>query len=181
MRPHPRRHNEFTKNASVTVKENIRPKRTVHYLKDPGETSLPKRDRIKPHDLIARDRPNNKSLEDDKFDGRGSQPMTPTALASIGLLEQVTICPARPAPRVDIGRELDRYGFVSQLGLIDHGSQEALCIVVVITAPNFDDARQQYHLPLMIPLVLYAILHHADHSISDLVPFGSRTSKMAIA
>ncbi len=73
-----------------------------------------------------------------------------TALASIGLSEEIAICPSRPAPRVDISRELDRDGFVSRLRLIDHGSQEALRVVVIITAPNFDDARQQHHLPFVI-------------------------------
>ena len=48
----------------------------------------------------------------------------------------------RPAPRVDIGRELDGDGFLSRLCLVDYGSQEALRILVIITAPNFDDARQ---------------------------------------
>jgi hypothetical protein len=91
--------------------------------------------------------------------------MIPPALASIGLLEEVTIGPARSAPRVDIGRELDGDGFISRLSLIDHGSQEALRVVIIITAPNFDDARQQHHLPLTIPLVPCATVHHADHSI----------------
>jgi hypothetical protein len=86
-------------------------------------------------------------------------------MSSIGLSEEVTICPARPAPRVDIVRELHGDGFVSRLRLIDHGPQEALRIVVIITAPNLDDARQQHHLSLVIPPMLGAIVHHADHSI----------------
>ena len=67
----PRRHNDPPKKASVTMKENVRPEPARET--EAGEGSLKKRKPIKSRDLIARDRPNNKSFENDKFDGRRSQ------------------------------------------------------------------------------------------------------------
>jgi hypothetical protein len=68
----PRRHNDPPKKASVTMKENVRPEWTARET-EASEGSLQKRKLIKSRDLIARDRPNNKSFENDKFDGRRPQ------------------------------------------------------------------------------------------------------------
>lgn len=68
----PRRHNDPPKKASVTLKENVRPEWPARET-EASEGSLQKRKLIKSRDLIARDRPNNKSFENDKFDGRRSQ------------------------------------------------------------------------------------------------------------
>jgi hypothetical protein len=69
-----RRHNDPSNEATVPVEENVLSEGSVHRLKSRGESSFPKGDFVKSYDLIARDRPNNKSFEDDKFDGRSPQP-----------------------------------------------------------------------------------------------------------
>jgi hypothetical protein len=94
-------------------------------------------------------------------------PMTPTELSSIGLLEEVTIGPARSAPRVDIGRELDGHRPVFGLGLSQHGFQEALGVAVIVTAADFNDARQERDLALVILPTPYATVHHVGHSIAS--------------
>jgi hypothetical protein len=68
----PRRHNDSPKKTSVTVKENVRPEWPARET-EASEGSLQKRKLIKSRDFIARDRPNNKSFENDKLDGRRSQ------------------------------------------------------------------------------------------------------------
>ena len=54
------------------MKENVWPEWPARET-EASEGSLQKRELIKSRDLIARDRPNNKSFENDKFDGRRSQ------------------------------------------------------------------------------------------------------------
>jgi hypothetical protein len=54
------------------MKENVRPEWPARET-EASEDSLQKRKLIKSRDFIARDRPNNKSFENDKFDGRRSQ------------------------------------------------------------------------------------------------------------
>jgi hypothetical protein len=63
----PRYHNDTPENASVTMKEYVRPERPARET-EASEGSLKKRKIIKSRDLIARGPPNNKSFENDKFD-----------------------------------------------------------------------------------------------------------------
>jgi hypothetical protein len=83
----------------------------------------------------------------------------------IGLLEEITVCPARPAPRIYIARELDGDGLIPRLRLPDYRVEKALGIPVVIAAPNFNDASQERHLAFVISPMLYVAVHHAKHSI----------------
>jgi hypothetical protein len=59
--------------------------------------------------------------------------------------KEVSIGPTCTPPRVYVGRELDGDRLISRLPLSDYGVEEAISVTVVIAAPNFNDARQEYH------------------------------------
>jgi hypothetical protein len=91
--------------------------------------------------------------------------MTFHGLGLIDLSEEIMIRSARSAPRIYTGRELDGDGPIPRPRLRDDSVEKALGIVIV--APNLNDARQERHLPFVIPPMLYATVHHSDHSIAS--------------